>query len=176
MAPSLATVAADSSFDLSTAMSIAAWIRPEQADTQDIVTKSVYGSTDGFQLTLSSPTSDVAHTRVFFRFNQATSGNTYRIDSSSVYPSDGSTWMHVVATYDGTTMRLYVNGVLESSLVAPAPADQHLPLAIGGQSDGQRYYTGALDDVRLYARALRRLEIQHSPEITSTRSSPCRPT
>jgi large repetitive protein len=156
----VATVPDDSSLNLTSAMTIVAWIRPEQTGTQDLVTKAVLGQTNGYQLTLSSPTSAAAQTRVFFRFNQASSADTYRINSSTVYPSDGATWIHVAATYDGTTMRLYINGVLEASLDAPAPAVNGLPLAIGGQSDGQRNYRGTIDDLRLYARALSPVEIQ----------------
>ena len=34
--------------------------------------------------------------------------DTYRVNSTTVYPSDGNTWIHVAGTYDGTNMRIYV--------------------------------------------------------------------
>ena len=68
------------------------------------------------------------------RFNQTTSGDTYRVNSTMKYPADGSTWVHVAATYDGTTIRLYVDGVLNNSLTPttpPAIVTNNLSLGVG---------------------------------------------
>ena len=78
----------------------------------------------------------------------------------SDYPFDGNTWMHVAATYDGSTIRLYVNGMQESSLAANiAIVTNNLPLSIGAQSDATRFFQGALDQARVYDRALSAQEI-----------------
>ena len=88
------------------------------------------------------------------RFNQVASLDTYRVNATSLFPTDG-TWMHIAATYDGATIRLYINGIEEGSLVASITiATNDLPLAIGAQSDGIRFFQGALDQVRVYNRAL----------------------
>ena len=97
---------------------------------------------------------------MFFRFNQATSGDTYRVNSTTLYPTTGTTWIHIAGTYDGTTMRLYVNGVQESSLAASiAIATNNLGLGIGAQADGVSKFMGQMDDVRIYHRALSASEI-----------------
>src|SRR5215216_2276467 len=144
------------SLDLTTAMTIAAWIKPTgaAAATQDLVKKATISSVNGYELSLSSAQ------KVFVRFNQVTSADTYRINSTTSYPLSGTAWMHVAATYDGTTIKLYINGVLENSVAGPAAiATNSLPLTLGAQSDGTRFYSGLLDDVRIEARTLSASEI-----------------
>jgi hypothetical protein len=147
------------SLDLTSAITIAAWIKPEQAATQDLVKKATNGGINGYELALSSPGASASQ-KVFIRFNQVTSGDTYRVNSTTVYPADGTMWMHAAATYDGATIRLYINGVEEGALAANITiATNNLALGIGAQSDGQRKYKGAADDVRIYGRALSAAEI-----------------
>jgi uncharacterized repeat protein (TIGR01451 family) len=149
----------DSSLDLTSAITLAVWIRPERYATQDLVKKATNSSVNGYELSLATTKTDNSSQRPFFRINQVASGDTYRINAATMYPTDGS-WMHVAATYDGTTMRLYINGVLESSLAAPAIALNDVPLSIGAQNDGTRGLMGGMDDVRVYNRALTLQEIQ----------------
>ena len=70
------------------------------------------------------------------------------------------TWHHIVGTYDGATMTLYVDGQVEGS-----PVDVSFifesntsPLLIGRNSSGNSF-DGAIDDVALYNRALTPAEI-----------------
>jgi hypothetical protein len=72
-------------------------------------------------------------------------------------------WTHVAGTYDGTTVRLYVNGVQVASTAAtaemPATGD---PLFIGTKNAGGTqgdHFSGLLDEVRVYWRALSATEI-----------------
>ena len=144
-----------SSLDISGAITMAAWVRPEKLATQYLVKKATNGGTNGYELSLSSAG------KVFVRFNQLTSGDTFRVNSTSSYPTNGTTWMHVAATYDGTTMKVYVNGVEEGSLAGPASiVTNNLGLGIGAQPDGVSQLQGAMDDVHLYNRALSLAEIQ----------------
>ena len=117
-------------------MTIAAWIRPtgDGQPTQDVVKKAnTTGTTvNGYELSLSSAG------KVFVRLNQATSADTFRVNSTTSYPLNNTAWMHVAATYDGTTIRLYINGVLEGSVAGPAAiATNSLILALGAQSEHQ---------------------------------------
>ncbi|MBK8784602.1 MAG: tandem-95 repeat protein [Anaerolineales bacterium] len=152
----------NATLDLTTQMTVALWIRPNRQATQDLVKKAINGGTNGFEVALATNLpSSPAPSKVFVRFNQQTSGDTYRVNSVTNYPFDGATWMHVAATYDGTTIKLYINGVLESSLPANvAIATNNLPLTIGAQSDNSRYYQGSMDEVRVYNRALTIDEVQ----------------
>ncbi|NQZ97573.1 MAG: LamG domain-containing protein, partial [Myxococcales bacterium] len=132
-------------------ITIAAWLRPNRQDTQYVVKKADHNDIDGYELSLSSSTGTA-----FVRFNQATAANTYKIPSTSLYPSDGSTWLHLAASFDGQDIRLYVNGVLENSASAPDLVlfDNDVPLAIGSEHTGKRPFDGAIDDVQIFDTAL----------------------
>ena len=72
-----------------------------------------------------------------------------------------STWTHLAATYDGTTLRLYVNGVQAGSrAVSGAVLTSTGVLRIGGNSIWGEYFQGRIDEVRIYNRALSVIEIQ----------------
>jgi hypothetical protein len=147
------TVADAPSLHLSGAMSIAVWVRPEKNATQ-YVAKKATSSVDGYEIGLSSGGA------IFFRLNAVSSGDTYRINSTSAYPTNGSTWVHVVATYDGTTMRLFINGVQQASGKGPsAIAVNALPLVLGAEGAGSRPLTGALDVTGIYDHALTPAEV-----------------
>jgi hypothetical protein len=149
-------VADAASLDLAAGITLAAWIQPRSKGTQYVVKKARYGTTDGYELSLSS--SGV----VFVRFNQASAGNSYRLNSVSAYPIDGATWLHVAATYDGQEIKLYLDGVLEGTLPAPGLviAANGLPLSIGAQDDGVAPLQGTTDEVHIHSVALTEAEIQ----------------
>jgi len=69
-------------------------------------------------------------------------------------------WLHACATWDGSTARIYVNGemVFEQAqtgeLVPPG-----LPLRIGHRNGSPHYFSGIIDEVRIYNHALTDVEI-----------------
>lgn len=148
-------VSDSASLDISKNITLAVWMRPSALATQYLVKKARAGASNGFELGLSSAGV------VFVRFNQFTSGNTYRLESVSNYPSNGNTWMHVAATYDGTAIRLYINGVHERSLsVGFTIATNNLPLSIGAQDNGVSPFKGTLDEIRITNTASSLTEIE----------------
>jgi hypothetical protein len=62
---------------------------------------------------------------------------------------------HVVGTYDGTTQRLYLNGVevAKASLTGAITTNTNT-LAIGSWSEGTEAFNGTIDDVSVYTSAL----------------------
>jgi Tfp pilus assembly protein PilX len=150
----LVLVADDPSLDITDNITLMAWIRPNKTATQYVIRKALFDSTDGYELSLS------ATGKVFFRLNQASNANSYRIDSTTSYPVDGTTWMHIAATYDGAVMRLYLDGVEEASLNAAINISANdTDLSIGAQVDGSRGIDGLIDDVWLYGSALSATDI-----------------
>ena len=70
-------------------------------------------------------------------------------------------WSHLAATFDGTMQRLFVNGVQVGSLPVTGTLVQ-TPGAfrIGGNNIWGEWFSGAIDDLRVYDRALSATEIQ----------------
>jgi hypothetical protein len=79
----------------------------------------------------------------------------------SAVPAVAAQFTHVACAWDGTTVRLYINGALNSSrpqTLTPAANAAQLYLGqFGGNSDRLQ---GTLDEVRIYARALTDAELQ----------------
>jgi chitodextrinase len=69
-------------------------------------------------------------------------------------------WQHVAATYDGTTARFYVDGVEVASKVFTANVGSSSSWRIGAYgASATGFFDGAIDDVRIYDRALSAGEI-----------------
>ncbi len=73
-------------------------------------------------------------------------------------------WQHIVGTFDGGMLRIYLNGELRGSRAVAAPLDSTLlPLRIGSDyiasGAGVKYFPGAMDEVGIWSRALLPSEI-----------------
>jgi hypothetical protein len=73
-------------------------------------------------------------------------------------PTDGL-WHHVAYTFDGTTHRFYLDGVLAGSGTQGAQTAQPTTAYIGTYNAGGELYTGKLDELRVYNRALSAVEV-----------------
>src|SRR5690606_20608417 len=80
-----------------------------------------------------------------------------------------NTWHHVFVTYDGETMKMYLDGTLADENTDPSgniEYTENTPLCIGEEASTancepstSEALSGQLDDVRLYSRALSADEI-----------------
>jgi hypothetical protein len=70
-----------------------------------------------------------------------------------------NTWTHVAASFDGTTFRLYVNGNLVATAAGALGPPSGADFLIGGSGTCSRF-TGSIDEVHVFARALDATEIQ----------------
>jgi len=88
--------------------------------------------------------------------------------SSNTFPATNTNWYHVAATYDGSTMKLYVNGNLEASkpFTSSITYDPSIPWTIGSTAapyralGAPRTFNGVIDEVEIFNRALSQAEIQ----------------
>jgi hypothetical protein len=73
-------------------------------------------------------------------------------------------WYHVAGTFDGTNLRLYVNGSLEATQASPGPVHANSqPFFIGrvdGGGNGPTFFDGQIADVRLWDVARSQSDIQ----------------
>jgi hypothetical protein len=84
---------------------------------------------------------------------------------------NGNTWHHAVGTYDGTTAKLYVDGVLTASSTALGPENiSYGNAAIGAQYNGgyANLFNGALDEVAIYGSALSASQVAAHYHVGST--------
>jgi hypothetical protein len=128
------------------AITIDAWIQPQATASNRIVDKITAGGADGYLLDLLSN-----HLRLIVD-GKSVSGSTTL--------SSGVTY-HVAGTFDGSTLNVYVNGVNDGSLVATTTIPTNsLPLRIGADQTGANRFSGWIDEVEIFNRALSQSEIQ----------------
>jgi hypothetical protein len=86
-------------------------------------------------------------------------GTQSSLASSTVTAS--ARWYHVVGTYDGTHMRLYVDGRLEATASSSvAMADTALPLRFARSAMAASYFDGRIDEVAIYGVAMTSGQVQ----------------
>ncbi len=129
------------SLDLTTSITIDAWINPTNAaTTARLVDKVTTGNTDGYVLDLNAG-------KLRFTAGAATA------ESTGVIPA--ATLTHVAVTYDGANISFYINGVLDSTTAATGAIPTNaLPLRIGAAQDGTLAFTGVIDEVEIFNTAL----------------------
>ncbi|GAB2705818.1 hypothetical protein GCM10011495_23310 [Hymenobacter frigidus] len=72
-----------------------------------------------------------------------------------------NTWHHVAASYDGTTLKLYVDGVLDATQNMTAFNTTGTGFLLGNTGNGvSEYLNGRLDEVRLYNVGLTAAQVQ----------------
>ena len=139
----LVNVPGSPSLQFSNRFSISVWFNPTRtlngsSGRQDLMKKFL-----SYWLILNYPNTDG---RLAFLLNSGTP-----IVKSTTISWASNQWHHVVCVYDGATIRMYVNGVLEGSAAAGVPVVVNTqPLQLGGNSDQGFYYRGAMDEVRLF--------------------------
>jgi len=145
----------DATFNASTSITLAAWIKIGRSMPDSKVGSNQNGSTGGFKLAIYNDKPE---------FEIRTSANTAVLNR----PAVGGTlltpgvWYHVAGVYSiGQYLRTYVNGKLDRERLIPdVLGASNGTFKIGRESNSNNYWwLGLMDDVRLYNRALTEAEI-----------------
>ena len=86
--------------------------------------------------------------------------------SPAWYETDGVTltpgvWLHIVASFDGTTGNLYVNNVLKATAnIGGTPSSGNIGIRLMRRFDFEEYWGGALSKVNIYSVGLSGAEVQ----------------
>lgn len=80
------------------------------------------------------------------------------IFAAGTVPAD--TWTHIAATYDGSSLNLYVNGALVGSTSYTLSGENNDPLKIGSSGTCAGDWNGLIDEVEIYNTALSDVEIK----------------
>lgn len=98
-----------------------------------------------------------------------TNGNTAAVQTTRAY--NDNAWHHVALQRKAGTLSIWVDGTQAASVTAPAGSvspGRPFKMYVGQRLDGAHHFDGALDEVRIYRRALTATEINSIRTTNST--------
>jgi hypothetical protein len=146
------------------AITVSAWIEVAAGPVGflTIVAKDRSGF-EQWNLRRDSPVENNGVPEIIFT-TDTSSGEELVVESGGAFPDD-SGWHHVAAVYDGAAVRLYGDGVLIGGPVPQSGAFDARPNALCVGASGETcnevdgWFSGAIDDVRIYDRGLDAAEV-----------------
>jgi RHS repeat-associated protein len=148
------------SIDVSTSMTVSAWVKPHAIGPgHQVLVAKERGTTSGTYALHASTSS------TFPEF-ELRSNAWYDAKASSALANNQ--WAYVAGSWDGQTIKLYVNGTLAASKAMTGPIlTSDRPLRIGGTEvfGPDLYFDGLIDEVRVYNRALSAQEIETDRDV-----------
>jgi len=158
-----------SSLDLSSAVTLTAWVYlPAGAHYEDsrIVGKDASNGGTNLYLGIHNDSGNIV---VGLGTDGGFSGEAINVYSVGVVPRNA--WTNVAMTYDGSLIKIYINGTLDSSYswTGGFTTNNGMPLCIGaknyqGAAGGSQYgfcINGTLDDIRIYNTALSQQDVHN---------------
>lgn len=144
-----------SSLNISSAITLEAWIyATKNLGIQNVTSKSNLVTNNGYIF----PRTDDGWNNVIVYLFIGSSWQTL----SAAYPSLNA-WHHLAATYDGATMKLYINGVLAASRAQTgAIVTNSNTLTLGNQPGFLEQFGGKADEIRIWNVARTQAQIQNN--------------
>jgi serine/threonine protein kinase/tetratricopeptide (TPR) repeat protein/thiol-disulfide isomerase/thioredoxin len=142
-------------FDITREITVACWIQTAGFDIpwQAIIAKG----NRAWRMIRAQNGRNIEFACTGVRVPNTTWGNVY----GKAVVDDGQ-WHHLTGVYDGTHVRLYVDGVLDASVegVGTVNANDDYVLIGANAGDAWRYWRGLIDEVRVYSYALNEEEVK----------------
>jgi hypothetical protein len=166
-------VPANDSFNSSARLTLEAWVKLNANNTQQGVIErfgAYNSSSGGYNLRITA----TGKVHFFIGYDSANSSLYDALDGDTVVTTGA--WHHLAAVYDGTEMRVYLDGALDghkSTTKAPGVGTSNLIIGARGNDAGGSYLNGLIDEVRVTADALYTcpfVPIQHLTPISGTRA------
>ena len=160
------TMSNTTSLNISATISLESWIYPtKNTGTQNVICKSSQAQNTGYiyPRTENGWASSIFYLSVTTGYGWST--------LTATWPSLNA-WHHTVATYDGATMCVYIDGKLSSTKAQTAPngiATNTNNLTLGTQIGYGELYGGRIGLSRVYNRALTQSEVLQNYNATKTR-------
>ena len=136
----------NSSIQSYSSYTITLWAKPDSSGTYEAMFASYNNSSFGFQIDLDS--SNNFHIR-----KGSSSGGNIILSSATL-----GAWTFIAFTYDGTNSKCYINS--ESPVSDPGGTTEFNLFRMGKNRNGNIYFKGVIDELRIYNRALSASEIQ----------------
>ena len=89
---------------------------------------------------------------------------------SGIYTLTAGNWYHIVGTYDGANLRMYINGVNQvTTAKVSTPTGNTGGIRLMRRWDSAEYWGGHLSTVKIYNRSLSLAEVQQNYNATKKR-------
>jgi hypothetical protein len=136
-------VADDASLDITSEITLEAWVKLKEASYGALFFKDTWSSAYGVYVS-----------NTYFR--PYISGVSYNYD----YSFGTDVWHHIIATYDGTTLKHYINSdEVNSQSVTGSITTNATTMNIGSNNTGGETMSIDIDEPRIYNRALTEAEV-----------------
>jgi hypothetical protein len=138
-------------------LALVAWVRPTSVSGDN----GIVGKSDGGAASNRSYYLYLNEGNLKAKISPSGSGSAQPVGATTL---SINTWYHVALVYNGTDIRLYLNGALDSGTDNPMSYesgiyDSNAPFAIGRRGDGTDYFDGQIDELAVFNRALTADEI-----------------
>ena len=145
-------------FDITNSITLSAWIKADAINQHALLVGRDDGTNRNYYFDLYTDE------KIFWNCKGLSDT---QVGSSTIISANE--WYHIAGTYDGSNLKLYINGILEDSDASTGSIDNdNVSLTIGAREAGMdRRFNGSISQVGIWQGALTQAQIQSVMESTS---------